>query len=367
MKTITFPTCKALVLLLASWCLLASAQAQMLEESRSFTRTYRVDRNVTVDVSNKYGKIHFINWNKDSVKVEVDVTISARHLEKLERLKGSIDFDFTQSTSYVTLHTLIKDTKNPFISDLESIFSQGTSVEINYRIYLPGMANLQVENKYGDVFCDKVSGDAYINLAHGDLRASDFDGRDTRLQIRFGNARINHLRNGRLDLQYVENFNLKKAGELNITSKSSNVYIDQADELRLNSKRDEYHLQKVEKIKGDCGASNIMIEEVEKEIVLEMKYGLLEVEGFANNFFYLNLDTRYTDLNFRLGNDFSYQLDLTHKNVSLDYPQTLGNLDTKTAADDRTQNSIGVIGVNKSTSRKFRITAESCDVRFIHL
>lgn len=366
MIRINSPKYKLGILILSAFGLITAVQGQVLEESRNFNRVYKVDRNVTVDVNNKYGKVHLVNWDKDSVKVEVDVTISAKHIEKLERLKSTVDFDFTQSASYVTLHTLISDTKNQFISDLESIFSQGNTVEINYRIFLPVLANIQIENKYGDVFCDKISGDAYINLSHGDLRASDFTGQDTRIELRFGNARINSIRNGRLNLQYIDNFTLKSANELTIISKSSHLYIDKVEELRVNSKRDDFRLQKVEKIKGECSSSNLRIEMVQKEIILDMRYGVLEVEGFASDFVYLNLDTRYTDLNFRVEKDFSYLLDLTHKSVSLDYPTNLGTLDTKVSADERTQNSIGVIGNNKNTNRKFRITAENCDVRFIH-
>ena len=54
--------------------------AQVPEYSRHLTKSFRVTGTVAVEISNKYGKIQVIPWDKDSVRFDIDLRIRDRHV-----------------------------------------------------------------------------------------------------------------------------------------------------------------------------------------------------------------------------------------------------------------------------------------------
>ncbi len=55
-------------------------------------RNFKISAKSTVEVYNKYGKVHIRTWDKDSVKFEVDLRIQTSNSEKLNKLKKEQDY-----------------------------------------------------------------------------------------------------------------------------------------------------------------------------------------------------------------------------------------------------------------------------------
>ena len=62
------------------------------EFTNQVVRAYKVSKETSVDVFNKYGKIHVVPWEKDSVKFIIDLAIRNKDPEKLEKIKENIHF-----------------------------------------------------------------------------------------------------------------------------------------------------------------------------------------------------------------------------------------------------------------------------------
>ncbi|HBH47389.1 MAG TPA: hypothetical protein DDX98_02035, partial [Bacteroidales bacterium] len=69
--------------------------------SEQLIKEYHINQKSTVEVHNKYGKVHVVSWDKDSVKFEIDLRISASDNKKLNKLKNNITFDFTSTNYYI--------------------------------------------------------------------------------------------------------------------------------------------------------------------------------------------------------------------------------------------------------------------------
>ncbi|MBA4321528.1 MAG: hypothetical protein C0408_01800, partial [Odoribacter sp.] len=59
-----------LILILISPLLL---KGQSYSEMRSFQKAFLVNKEMTLEITNKYGTIHLTNWNKDSVSVRAEI------------------------------------------------------------------------------------------------------------------------------------------------------------------------------------------------------------------------------------------------------------------------------------------------------
>ena len=84
---------KFVTLLLLALFFTSALTAQIY--TRKISKSYKVNSSTTIDIFNKYGKVHVVTWDKDSVKFKVNLTIQTSNESKLTKLKQNIGFDFT--------------------------------------------------------------------------------------------------------------------------------------------------------------------------------------------------------------------------------------------------------------------------------
>jgi len=344
------------------WMLGFSTQAQV-EESRHITETFLAEKGITVDISNKYGTVNISTWDVDSVKIDIDLVVRAKNYVKMAKIKDGIDFDISSTSHYVIAKTMVGQDKASYRNDIneavEAIFSSNNSIQIDYEVMIPKHANVRIVNKFGDVYCDDLTGDARIRLSHGDLKASTFTG-NTQIDIKFGNGTVREAQNGRFTIEYGR-FDLKQANDISIKSKSSTVTIGQVNELKIASRSDKYFIREVNQLYGESTFTDHNIDLLTSKLDIIGKYGEININELPAGFESLKVRTNYTDLNFAFNNDAGYHLDLTQKKVILSYPTSKGNLETSTIPeDDKMTRLVGPIGNTSSSS--VVINAESCDI-----
>ena len=166
-KTTPDMTCKRRFgLWLVIFLLSAAARAQTYTDH--IVRNFKISPKSSVEVFNKYGKVHIRTWENDSVKFEVDLRIQTSSNEKLNKLKSQISFDFTNTNYYITAKTTFNKSGGVF-SDVVETFVPSNEVSINYVIYIPASTTLKVENKK-TAFTGAVNGHEklVVPVAHGE-------------------------------------------------------------------------------------------------------------------------------------------------------------------------------------------------------
>ena len=199
---------KLITLLLIVGSLAFSAlQAQVYERSRELTKTFRVYEETTLEVHNKYGNIHLFPWQKDSVRIRIEVEVKANKESKADKIYDYIDFDFSHTKYYIEAKTAFRQNRSAFwseVSDLAStLFSGNNKAQIDYYIYLPADIEIKLENKFGNIYTTNHSGKMIIELSNGDFKANDLSGY-VDFDFSFGNASIGQMDEGKLKLGYGE-------------------------------------------------------------------------------------------------------------------------------------------------------------------
>ena len=340
---------------------------QTYTENRKIVRSYKVENSTTVDITNKYGKVHIIPWDEDSVRFEIELTIKAQSSSRLRKLKNSVDFDFTATGYYITAKTIFGSKYNSFLSDIRNLAETlipKHQIIIDYIVKVPDNLSLKINNKYGDIFTDNYNGDLDIILSNGDLKANNLNGK-TNIELKIGDGVVNSISNGKLIIAYSE-FYIKKADNLNINSRSSKVTIDSVEVLNIQSRRDKYYISETNNMFGETYFSYLWVYMLNDELNFKMKYGTLNLEMIHSGFSFLNINSECADQNLFFDKNSSYQIDITHRFVKLNYPTGIADLQEKNINNDETQFlTYGIIGTSENTA-KVNIHAERCDVNIIH-
>ncbi|MCF8296674.1 MAG: hypothetical protein K9J13_03935 [Saprospiraceae bacterium] len=348
----------------------ASSHAQIYEQTKRIKKSYKVNDKCHISIINKYGNVHLIPWDKDSVKFDITVNIKSKKKEKVETIMSYIDFDFTNAQYYIVAKTYFKDYLNSFWADISKManafFSSSNTVEINYIVFLPKSANLKVENKFGNIYTTDHDGEVDINLSNGDFKAHNLNG-DSKLKIEFGNMMINEMTTGRLNISYAE-LELKKADKLNVVSKSSRLNIDEINNLDINSSRDKYYIKTIDRLNGETSFSYITIYNFYKDILLTSRYGGIKLESIANSFQNIKINSHYTDLDFYFKNSASFKLNVNYNHKTIvSLPESASTIQKDVInQEEGLYKSHGIIGRNKQTSSNVFIDMNAGNLNIIH-
>lgn len=353
-------------LLLLAFFTSSSLYGQQFNQSFHIEKAFKLNPYGTVEVTNKYGRVQVVIWEKDSVKLNIDYAIRTDNAETLTKIKNSIDFNFVSTSEYYVFgKTNFINNNNGIIKEIISIAKNlldDSQVEINYTVMLPRGATVKINNKYGDVYLDDITGSANITLSNGDFKTNSLTS-NTLLDLSFGNATINTIKSGKITLNYA-GLEITKAEDLNIESKSSKIILDDLQTLKIRSKRDNIKVSRVNNVYGDAYFSEIYIYELGKEISISPKFGNLNVESISNRFSLINLDSEYTDIELFIEHGATYQLDITHsKDVVLKLPHSVTNLEKKPVDATQTQFvTYGTIGSGQSLSKLQISATKKCSI-----
>jgi hypothetical protein len=332
------------------------AKAQMYADH--IVRNFKITDKSSVEVYNKYGKVHIRTWDKDSVKFEVDLRIQTTNTEKLQKLKNQITFDFTNTNYYIIAKTSFNKSGGVF-SDVVETFVPSNEVSINYTVYIPKNASLKIENKFGDVYIDDFIGNLGLTLSNGNFKANYLEG-NTSINLSSGNGVINRIDKGKIIVSYSD-LEIKVAGRIDFDTRSSVITLQKAENAKIVSRRDKYMIDEIGRLSGSGDFSTIKIMKLGTEFNVSMKYGGLTLDEIDNNFTLINIGSAYTDIDLHFWKNVSYNLDITHHaDVHLMYPTNYSNLQTQDLnVEQKLLLTYGPVGTNvTATAPKVKIVAE---------
>ena len=339
-------------------------KAQVPEYTRHVSRSFRITGNMSVDITNKYGRVQIISWDNDSVKFDIDLRIRAKDKQKLEKLKQNIEFEFTPGQYYLLAQTKFGETGSDVIKDLVDIagsyLSSSNSVTVNYTVMVPRWVSIKIENKFGDVYFDDLDGSLNLILSYGDMNANRLNGR-SEIKLTSGDGEIGYLKDGQISLSYG-NMHIGEAGKLTAITRSSNITINKADNLKLDSRRDKVYLNETVSLSITSYFSNVNVTSLQKDLNFTGRYGDITLNNILRSFSLINLSSEYTDLTlvFEKPVSFSFEL-IHHQDVLFVYPKSIASLNTNVFdADNKIFRTAGTFGAGTSDSEVIVKASRKC-------
>lgn len=332
--------------------MLLNAGASEDKFTRTVKKEFSVHKDASLSVDNKYGKIHCASWDKDMIAFEVTISVDAYNEQKAARIFDMISVEMYGTESGVQAETEISDAFKGNNDDV--------SIRIDYMIHLPETVSLSLENKFGDIYIEKVKGPASVDLSYGSLEAGRLGSQDNNLDIKFSKATIDTITNCTVDLKYSE-LTVSSSKMMNAESKFSTIRIEKVASAEIDSQYDTYNIGDVQVAEIQSEFSTLKITKLLKRIHVDSKYGSVQLKYVAPEFDKVELINEFGDLELGIDEEASYQLDATINLGSLSYPKEKASL-VKESEDYTTTTYRGVIGTNKSTASRIFIDSSKAGV-----
>ncbi len=330
-------------------------------ETREISKRFKVDKDTRIEITNKYGKIELNTWDKDSAVFNISIRVEDKKLSKLEKSINDIDFDITDSQHFLIVRTKIGDNQSQLEKEFqklkETLWQSDGKMEINYTVWLPKNNILKVENKFGDIFIGDYLGEVEINLSNGNLKSHDFRGK-TNLTLSFVDATINEIESGRLNCNYSELY-IKKAGNLRLTSKSSEFEMNEIIQLDTDSRRDKFRIRNAEMVEARGSFTNFRISELTDRITLRAEYGDIEIDNIATDFNNIYIESKSADIDLYFNQDSKFGFEITHTKATTNFSREI-NIEKEETLDEK-EKKVKLTGFfgNSSEGTKLLINADS--------
>jgi hypothetical protein len=286
------------------------------EFTKDFEKKFSVDQSSMVQLINKYGDMHIENWVENSVYVKVRITVKTSSKSKADNTFEKIDIGFKQDGNMVSAITEITESIN------------NTNFKIDYEVKMPKNINVDISNKYGDLFIDQIDGQANIAVKYGNFTINKL-GRENEKPTNYisvgyssGVCNINECGWLKLESAYSK-VSIESATALIIGSKYSSLKIKKSKSIVTESKYD--HPFKVGLVKNFVctGAySNFEINKLYNLLEADVKYTDLIVNEVDKDFEMVKVILRYGKVSLNIPTDPGYELKAESAYGSVRYPET---------------------------------------------
>lgn len=326
---------KRILFLFTAFVLIQTVSAQEVV-TKSIGKTYALTGAGEMYLESKYGNIIINGWEKDSISIKANVKANHKKRENAKDLLDRINPQIKVAGDFISITSEISDKNTGFISryfnKVNPFEPDESNIQINYTIYLPTNAEIEVNNMFGDIIIADWQGELKVNLHHGDLWINDPITKAD-IEMKFGKLRAQFIDYANLDIKNGE-VDLKEAKSLRIKSSGTTLKIEKVGELEIYSSKDNVTVDKVADIRGDLNFSNVKLTNVVNNINLSMNITDFMVSKIHNKSPVINIEQESSDISIDI-TGVSFNFNITMEQGLIRIPKSFSNIETNVIDENK--------------------------------
>jgi hypothetical protein len=310
-----------LFFILFSFLLNLNTRAGKEEYSKNIEKEYDANVYKSVEIINKYGEIRILDWDKPVIRFEIKITVRHNDQEKANKLLDMISVDFSTESNLVKAITNIDEKFG--ISNGWFDSKEGKEFHIDYQVSLPKNTNVKLENKYGDIFINELSGLTDIRLGYGNMNINKLSRGSEKpfnqINLAYGKVNIEESNWLNLNISYSKAA-LQNGKTLIIMSKYSKLKIEKMSTLAGESAYDGYSAQNLDNFVINGKYSDYDINQISKKIETDTKYSNIRVQVVPSSFENINMENTYGKISLGIEANACYEINANVKYGKINYP-----------------------------------------------
>ncbi len=339
------------------------ALAQSIKMEKHYDETYPAQKDGRIDIINKYGEVIIHTWAEDSVRITVQMTAEGKTTETVRKAMDKVNVVFRHVGTIITASTQVTQPGTGMLKDIltevddysKNLFSSN-KLTVNYEVWIPESFDLNIENRFGDIYTSSLSGDVSIDLAHGDLKTNKFFGSFT-LRHSFGKSNVDFTENGTFILRGAES-KIQSSVKLNIESSSSDLNIGKVDFLQLNSRNDKVAIGEVRELLAEGTFTDLNADMIMESARLDFNYGDVFITRIHKSFRSIDIIGKSADINLILDQASYIQAKIEAPEDKMFVPNSMLTLSKETVPETASIRLSGFVGNTQTTFSQLNIKSE---------
>lgn len=188
-------------------------------KAKSFSKAFGVDKNDKINLNNQYGSITIKTWEKNEIKVDVDMKAYAKTESEAQKLLDDVSIMATKTGDLVSYKTEMGNRNGNWGSSVKNgktIWRR--EVKVHYTVYMPNVNALTAAQQYGNITMGDFTGPTSIKVQYGNFIAGNLANANNYLSIQYGKGDVKDMGGADIKHQY--------GGGLIIGTVSNNLNLD---------------------------------------------------------------------------------------------------------------------------------------------
>jgi len=308
---------------------------------KEYHENYPVNKGVTLDAETRYSNVEIVTWERNEVDILGVVEVDASSKSKAEEALAKVDIVIDKSGNTISLET-----------ELENGWSKGVKTKIKITVKAPAYLNLTIENSYGDLFIQDLSGLALLDLQYSNLKAGSLSRGNEKpynhLDLAYSNGTIEEAGWMELEIAYSD-LEINSSAMLFMESKYSKLTGEKAGGIVTDGAYDKYFIDELNSFEAELKYSGIKFERLNKSLNLQATYTNTKIGRLSRDFDEVDISLAYGNLNLGMEPGASYKIESESRYGNIN----VANGDNLSRSKETTTTKVwGTVGSNPKSTIK---------------
>jgi hypothetical protein len=298
-----------LFLLAASVC---GTKAVAAEKTKEYHESWPANSVQTLEVNNRFGDVKVTHKGGSDVTIDVLITVETANERRADELLDQITVSFSKTGNTVSAET-----------HLSRGFKTNLQFSIDYEVNIPPDKNLNITNKYGNVFVNELNASGTFDVQYGNFNANQLNTPSSgalKLTLAYGKGGVENANDMTVTVQY-STLNFGQLKDLKLNSKYNVINLDEANSIVTDSKYDTFNFGKLGSLSAETKYTRIQIDELLESLKVDAGYGGIKVGNVDSGFEFISITSSYGQISLGLGNA-SYSIDASCNYCGISYPES---------------------------------------------
>ncbi len=189
-------------------------------KNKAVNKSFNVSSSDKLKIENSFGEVEIHTWNKNEIKVDVMVEVSANSEAVAQKVIDRITITDLKSGNEISFKTSIKGINNSK--------GENSNMKVNYQISMPASNPLHISNEFGATILPDYKGEVDLSSKFGSLATGILTDVKS-VNVEFGKAKIESVANGSVSIKYSSAEIGKLVGKVNLNlefSSATKIIVD---------------------------------------------------------------------------------------------------------------------------------------------
>ena len=195
-------------------------------KSKTFSKSFSIDKSDKVNLANQYGSITLKTWDKSEIKVDVDMKAYAKTAEEAQKLIDDLSITATKTGDLVSYKTERGDKNGNWGSNVKNgktIWRR--EIKVHYTVFMPANNSLTVSQQYGNINLADFSGPTSLKVQYGNLIAGNLNNSNNYISIQYGKGTVKDMGGATIKHQYGGGISVGTVGNLDLNAQYTSATI----------------------------------------------------------------------------------------------------------------------------------------------
>ena len=174
-------------------------------KKKTVNKSYNVSSSDKLNIQNSFGSVEVKTWDRNEIKVDVDIEVSANTEALAQKLLDRISVNDDKNGKEISFETKMEDIKNS--KDDKS------SMEINYSISMPANNPLTIKNEFGSTTVPDFRGEVDLTSKFGSLTTGNL-ANIKNIHVEFGKANLANISSAPVTIKFSKAIISKLSGNI---------------------------------------------------------------------------------------------------------------------------------------------------------